>query len=177
MRSELACAAVLLAVAAGCKRYPDTYAPPEQRRPFTIEEPPVVKSFLAMNDPVAPLQFVKDIDSGLEAGTSRWTLKQPTVRLSAPKEHGLRFVADVTVPEQAFRLTGPVAITVTINDRKLDTFAFDKPGSRRLEKPVPEGWLYKDDDNIVMLEIDKLWTSPAERPPAGFLLHRVGFIE
>ena len=177
MRSELACAFVLLALAAGCKRYPDSYAPPEQRQPLTIEEPPEFKPFITMSDSSAPLHFVKDIKPALESGAWRWTLKQPTLILSAPKERGLKFVAEVAVPEITFRDTGPVTITVTINGQKLDTFSFPKPGNRRLEKPVPDGWLKTAEENTVTMEIDKLWTARADGVQVGFILASVGFTE
>ena len=168
---------VLLALVAGCRRYPDTYAPPEQRRPLTIEEPAEVRSFISMNEADAPLHFVRDIKPSLEGGAWRWTLKQPTVRLSAPKDRGLKFIAEVTVPEITFKDTGPVSIAVTINGHPLQTFKFDKPGPRRLEMPVPDGWLRKGDDNTVTMEIDKLWTAALDKVQVGFVLTSVGFAE
>jgi hypothetical protein len=177
LRRSLAFAALLLALAAGCKRYPDTYAPPEQRQPLNLEEPPEFKSFLTMNDAAAPLHFVKDIKPDLQGGAWRWTLKQPTVMLSAPKERGLKFVAEVAIPDITFRDTGRVSITVTINGSKLDTFVFPKPGSRRLEKPIPDGWLRAGEDNTVTMEIDKLWTAQQDGVQVGFILTSVGFAE
>ncbi|HET8547109.1 MAG TPA: hypothetical protein VFL57_03855 [Bryobacteraceae bacterium] len=177
MRSEIACSVVLLAVIAGCKRYPDSYAPPEQRQPLTFEEPPEFKSFIAMSDAAAPLHFVKDIRPALEGGAWRWTLKQPTVRLAAPKDHGLKFTAEVAVPGITFRDTGPVAITVAINGHTLETFTLARPGPHRLEKPIPAGWLRSGDDNTVTMEIDKLWTEADGDVQLGFILTSIGFTE
>jgi hypothetical protein len=178
MRFELACAAVaLLTLAGGCKRYPDTYAPPEQRQPLTLEEPPSLQSFIRMSDAMAPLHFVRDIRPKLEGNAWRWTLKSPTLQLHAPKASGMKFVAEVTVPDVTFKDTGPVAITVSINDHKLETFAFDQPGSRRIEKPIPDGWLSTENDNKVVMEIDKTWTAAADGFTVGFILTSVGFVE
>lgn len=160
----------------GCVGIQDTYAPPEQRKPLNVEDPSPLKPFVDMNDAGAPAQFIRDISPALEGGTWRWTQQRPTLMFSIPTGKGWKFAADFTISDLTFAQTGPVTMTITVNGQKLDETLYDKPGYKHFEKPVREDWLRAKAENIVTMEVDKVWVAPTDKATLGFVLTRCGFI-
>jgi hypothetical protein len=173
---KLAAMLVVTMAATGCVGIQDSYAPPDQRKPLSVEDPPSVKAFLKMNDPNAAAQFVKDIGKDLQGDTWRWTQLRPTMIFAVPSTQGQKFSSDFAIAELTFEQTGPVTITVTINDHVLDKTTYATPGYKHIEKPVPEAWLHAKADNVVVMEIDKLWVAPTDKKTFGFILTNAGFI-
>lgn len=175
-RSNSLAAVVLLAVLQlGCVSQPETYAPPTQRKPLSVGDPSPLKAFVNMNDSDASVHFVRDISPTVE-GVWRWARQKPTLLLSVPTATGWKFAADVTISDLTFKDTGPVNITVTINGHELTKAHFDKPGPGHIEKPVPPEWLRPKAENVVSLEIDKVWIAPEDKAVLGFVLTSAGFI-
>lgn len=158
-----------------CVSQQEPWAPSTERRPLTIDEANHLKTWLKMNDPSAPQHFVRDLKP-LEGHTWRWTGKNPTIMLAAPKASGVRFAAEITVSDLTFKDTGPIAIKVTINGHELTTERYDAPGPKRIDKPVPDAVLKTTRENIVSMEVDKVWTSPIDGNRMGFVLTALGFI-
>jgi hypothetical protein len=176
MRLRLLLLTLLIPLAA-CVTIPDSYAPPIQRKPLDSIEPSAAKAFLRMGDASAANYIVGDISEGIESGSWRWTKRKPTMRFFLKKVSNQKFRADLSIADETFKETGPVTITFTVNDHELARETYAKSGRHPFEKAVPAEWLHAVGDNIVSLEIDKLWTSPADGVELGFILASAGFLE
>lgn len=173
---RLAIVAAALALA-GCSGLPDTYAPPMQRQPLQVSENSYLGAYAAMNNTSADAYIVKDISTTAEGGSWRWTFRRPELQFFLPSDAPMKFVMEFAIAGQTFARTGPVTLSVFINDKLLGHFRYDKPGSYRLEKPVPAGLLKADSLNNVAIEPDKVWVSPADGAVLGFILTGAGFRE
>jgi hypothetical protein len=152
----------------GCANLPEPYAPPAQR-PF-FEAPPEAARILNMADADAESHFVQDISAELEGNTWRWTGKRPTIRLHLHSNRKLEYSIDFTIADSTFQQTGPVTLSLFVNDHLLDRVRYTSPGRRRVERPIPAEWLEPDQDATLAAEIDKVWTPPQ---PGGT---RLGFV-
>ena len=161
----------------GCVSIPDIYAPSIERKPLTGPEQSAVGPVVGMSDSNADAHIVRDISRTVEGGGWRWVHQRPELRFILGTTENLKFIMDFSVPETTFRDTGPIKISVFINDRLLDTVAVDKPGNRRFEKPVPGAWLRNDAVTKVVAEVDKPWIAPADGAKLGFILSRAGFVQ
>ncbi len=70
---------VLALALCSCREPSDGYPPPEQRPSFEGYRLPEAR-VLNMDDPDAPMHFVRDISPGLAANW-RWTDQRPAVRI------------------------------------------------------------------------------------------------
>jgi hypothetical protein len=157
----------------GCGNLPEPYAPPAQR-PF-FEAPPEAARILDMADADAESHFVQDISAELEGNTWRWTGKRPTLRLHPNSKQKLVYSIDFAIADSTFQRTGPVTLSLFVNDHLLDHVRYASPGRRRLEKPVPAESLRTGEDAILAAEIDKVWTPPQPgAAPLGFILVALG---
>ena len=129
-----------------------------------------------MADADAERHFVQDIDPALQGNTWRWTGKRPTIRLHPNSNQKLVYSMDFAIAESTFQKTGPVTLSLFVNDHVLDRVRYTSPGRRRIEKPVPAEWLRANEDTTLAVEIDKVWT-PAQTggAPLGFILVALGF--
>jgi hypothetical protein len=170
----VAAAAVCLA---SCKSVPDSYAPPIQRKPLTAPLPLPYGHLVNMNDPNALDYIVHDVSPVLEGSVFRWAYKRPELRFALTTTTHLSYVMDFALPADNFRQTGPVTISVFINDKLLDAVRYDTPGRKTFRKEVPAAWLRTDSPVFVAAEIDKLYVSPKDGAKLGFVLTRAGFVE
>jgi hypothetical protein len=162
-----------LLLAAGCA--PDTYRPPIQRKPLLGPEAHL-GSWVNMNDAMADAFIVRDISRTTENGAWRWAYRHPQLRFYLKGIQKLRFVADVGVAESTFQETGPVSLSIRINEHDLDTVRFDHAGDRHIDKPVPAGFLQSGAENFVSFETDKQWVSKEDGAVLSFVLTRAGFM-
>ncbi len=168
---------LLALLVCGCVNIPDVYAPPQQRKPLSVEDSSPLKSFINMNEVAAPVHFVRDIAPAVEGGSWRWARKSPTLMFSVPSTKHMKFSADFTISGHTLKETGPVTMTITINGHELDKTTYSTEGDRHFEKPVPEDWLRTKAENVVTMEVDKVYVAPSDKVVLGFVLTRAGFIQ
>jgi hypothetical protein len=157
----------------GCGNLPEPYAPPAQR-PF-FEAPAESVRILNMSDADAESHFVQEIDATLQANTWRWTGRRPTIHLHPNSNQKLVYSIDFAIAESTFSQTGPVTLSMFVNDHLLERVRYASPGRRRFEKAVPAAWVEPNQDTTLAAEIDKLWTPPQRGgAPLGFLLIALG---
>ena len=157
----------------GCSNLPDPYPPPPQR-PF-FEAPPEAARILNMADADAESHFVRDISPELQGNTWRWTGKRPTIRLHLRSNQKLMYSMHFVIADSTFQQTGPVTVSLFVNDHLLDRVRYASPGRQHIEKPVPAQWLSTDEYATVAAEVDKLWSpSQAGSQPLGFILVSLG---
>ncbi len=173
---KLAATLLLAMTFTACVGIQDTYAPPDQRKPLSVEDPSPLKAFIKMNEPSASSHFIRDIGAELQGSTWRWTQQRPTMMFLVKSTKGQKFSSDFTIAELTFQQTGPVTISVNINGHPLDKITYSKSGYQHFEKAVPEAWLHAKAENIVVMEIDKLWVAPADKATFGFILTTAGFL-
>lgn len=157
-----------------CAKIPDSYAPPEQRKPFGVTSGRL-KHYITMNMPEASYHLAEGWVPPLEQSSWRWTLQKPAVRFELPEKRGMKLFVEITLPELTFQQTGPVTISYFVGDHLLEKVKYDKPGQSELLKPVPEEWLSTVNPVIVRMEIDKMWKSPTDGVERGFIVSRIGF--
>ena len=165
-----------LCLLSGCANIPDSYAPPAQRQLLDEAELSVVGCFVDMADPKAEAHIVGDVNDGLEGSSGRSTRKRPELRFFLDSIERLTFKLDFSIAEATFRDTGPVAITVFINDNLLDKIECPGPGEKHFQKPVPAKFLRPKAMNYTALWIDKIWMPKTYDEIQGFILTRAGFI-
>ena len=169
---------VFIAVAlagAGCGNRLTWYAPPVQRGSLSLPSAAPFGYFVAMSDPNASAYVVGGFREQSE-GPWRWTHEHPVLQFYVPRVPRLRFLMDVTFPDQTFAQTGPVEVAVRVNGRELGRVRFAKSGSDEYAQQVPWEWLHINGINTVALEPDKTAAGPGgER--LGFVLTRAGFLE
>ena len=160
---------------AGCARLPESYPPPEQRKPLTVPASTGLSYFISMDAPNADEYLVRGF-AARDAGTWRWAYEHPVMRFFVPAAPRLRFEMDFSLPERAFRETGPVTLTVRLNGEVLDRRRCETAGQQHYSQTVPPGMVRTDGVNVVAIDPDPVWKSPdGER--LGFILSRAGFTE
>jgi len=166
---------VLALLAAGCGSRSVWYPPPEQRASLSLPSSFPFGYFVTMSDPNANAYILGGFRDQSE-GTWRWTHEHPALQFYLPRVPRLRFLMDLTFPDQTFAQTGPVELTIRINGREFDRVRYGKPGSQEYTKETPWQWLRADAVNTVALDPDKTAPGPdGER--LGFVLSRAGFVE
>jgi hypothetical protein len=163
---------VLSGVLCGCASLPESYSPPPQR-PF-FEAPPEAARILSMADADAESHFVQDISLSLEANSWRWTGKRPTIRLHPDSNRRMMFSIDLAIAGTTLEHTGPVTLSLFVNNHLLDRAQYATPGRRQVERAVPAEWIDPHEDVVLAAEIDKLWSPAPDAKPLGFILHALG---
>jgi hypothetical protein len=174
---RLAAAAVVTLALSGCVSIPNTYAPPMERRPVTGYGDSRLGGVIGMGEPRAPAYILSGLSASVGGGSWRWAHKRAELRFSLARTDNARVVVDFTLPEEAFRTTGPLTFTFFVNGRPLDTVRYNQPGLKHFEKPVPADWLRTDAATMLAIEVDKLFKSPRDGWEMGFILNRAGFLE
>ncbi|HWQ55219.1 MAG TPA: hypothetical protein VN442_16150 [Bryobacteraceae bacterium] len=165
---------IVALVATGCSRSPEPFPPPEQRVGPLVEKPATFGAFIAMNDPHADAYILGDVSPKVEANVWRWTFRRPELQFQVPSAEGWKFVMDFAIAGATFERTGPVALSVSINGRKLQQQRYTKPGQYKMEFAVPPDALKAGALNHVMIEPDKVWIS-TDGTALGFILVSAGF--
>ena len=156
----------------GCASLPETYSPPPQQ-PF-FEAPPEAARILNMADADAERHFVQDISLSLEGNSWRWTGKRPTIHLHPGWQPRMTFSIDLAIAGVTLEHTGPVTLSLFVNNHLLDRVRYTTPGRRQVERAVPAEWIDPNEDVMLAAEIDKLWSPAPDAKPLGFILHALG---
>ncbi len=128
-----------------------------------------------MSDPDAAAYLVKGFRQRND-GAWRWALEQPVMRFYLPAFTQAKFTMAFVLPEQTFRLTGPVTLTFSINGHVLDRARYEKGGEQQYTHEVPAELLKPKDVNIVAVEPDRV-AAPNPGEKLSFLLISAGFTE
>jgi hypothetical protein len=176
MKRRMLLPAAALALA-GCFKQPDVFAPPEQRNPMVLDENRPRLHYVPMGAAEAPDHLLAGFVPDLNDGLWRWTLQRPTLEVRVPTTRGMKFRAQLTVPEITMQQTGPVVIEVFIDNRKFTERRVATPGEVIIEEPVAPDWLTTSRPIVIRFVIDKLWVSPQDGVKRGFILTGAGFVQ
>jgi hypothetical protein len=160
-----------------CVSQPDVYAPPAQRKPLDRELLARWQPFLEMDDPNADAHIVADILGRAPEVPWRWTRKRPEIEVALKSVSGFKYVMELAIADETFKDTGPVTVTYLVNGHTLESVTYKTPGQKTFEKAVPPVLLKEMGPNRLGAEIDKVWTSPSDRQPLGFIVLRMGLVQ
>ncbi len=173
MRQSLLLVAACAAIAIGCGRLPETFAPPAQREPLTVPPPSPFGAFVAMSDPQSSAYVVRGFASASE-GAWRWAYDHPALRFWLADMPRVRFEMDLAIPPVVYRSTGPVTLTLNLNGKFFDRVRYEG-GQHNYSKEVPPELVKTNAINIIEIEPDKSYVT--EGIKHAFVLVRAGFVE
>jgi hypothetical protein len=147
-----------------------------QRKPLDPVEKRPFGQWMSVDDPNVEAYFLKDVNAAGN-GPWRWTGKRPELKFYLEAAEGLKFAMSYGIAEATFKVTGPVELSIFVNDKLLDKVRHSNHGKQEVERPVPPAMLHRNAVNVVAIEIDKVWTSPEDGAKLGFLLAQAGFVK
>ncbi|MBI3693536.1 MAG: hypothetical protein HY238_01665 [Acidobacteria bacterium] len=171
--------ALLAAALASCVRAPDSYPLPAQYVMPSGPESAAAKldgprPLLGMSDPDLESRIVQDVRPAPDGDDWRWTGEHPKFRLTLDDVTNLQFCLDLSMRPETLRDTGPVTLTIRINDALLDRPTFAWPGDQEYARAVPAGVLKGPGDVVVSLDVDRPWMAP-DQVKLGIYLRSIGF--
>jgi hypothetical protein len=170
----IAIGAVLVFGLSSCRRLPEFYPPPEQHPPSQEGQSAAASfMFVDMADPTAPLHFVKDFPVPPHDG---WVFagQAPTIKVLALATQNVKFHAELSLWDVAFKQTGPVELQFRVNKFDLAKVRYDSPGAKIFDQPVPPQFLDPGQEATLSISIDKPWVAPNDGRVYGFILQRIG---
>lgn len=165
----------ILPLLAACNREPAAVAPPPQREAKGTTQDSTLGPYASMSDLNAAAYIVGGISPATEAGSWRWAYKRPQLRFFLREVKNLTFSMDFAIADVTFKETGPVTVSVLVNDKPLGKKRYDRPGRYVLEIPAPQELLRVDALNTVTIEPDKVFTAKADGAQLGLILAGAGF--
>ncbi len=176
MTRSLLPALLSLGLCASCARLPESFAPPAQHAALASIPLAGPGNFFSMADSNAADYLVSGVaDHG--PGTWRWTYDHPVLRFFVPALPDLRFSLEFTLPQDTFRHTGPVTLSISLNGQALDRIRYDQAGQHSYSHPVPPAMIYPGALNFIAIDPHPVWISPDDGAHLGFILSRAGFTE
>ncbi len=127
------------------------------------------------DEDIAP-HIVKDVYENTGSAW-RWTKAEPTLKVLVFTTDHVKFIADFSLWDEAFKQTGPLDLTFLVNGKTLDTVRYASPGAKHFEKPVPPDWLATDVESTITVKVDKLYVAPHDGAKFGIILSRIGFTQ
>ncbi|HSW49244.1 MAG TPA: hypothetical protein VLH09_03670 [Bryobacteraceae bacterium] len=165
-------AALLLA---GCATGPEWYPLPEQQRAPDPAGVGRLSSYISMKEPNADAHLLRDISHYVEGSDWRWAGARPQMRFFLGSTRNVRFLMDFSIAEATFKDTGPVIFTFLVNGSAFDKIRYAAAGVKHYEQSVPAHLLRANQENVVEIEFDKVWTSKEDGARLSILLLRAGF--
>jgi hypothetical protein len=165
----------LLLFMTGCVPTPERYPVPAQHNPVNGPEKLAYTEYVRAGDPDADSYIIKDI-KGLE-GTFRWTASNPQLRFYLTKIEQTSFRLELGVHPVTLKDTGPLRLTIFINDHELAQLTYEKAGDTEFDKEVPAAWLLQDADNFVSIRVENPWLAPGDNVYLGFVFRGAGFVQ
>ncbi len=136
-----------LLLLAGCSR-------PQDSQSFEAPRQEVLYSYAQTND----LRVAPQLVSGwypVEEGAWRWMSKEAQVMLRTPEPPPAHFEVRLTLSKPHLATTGPVTLTILLNDKPFTEEKYAASGSYTLSKSIPPGLLTKEPTRVT-LRVDKV---------------------
>jgi hypothetical protein len=171
LRTALIIAATVAGI--GCASQP-WYPPPEQRASLGEAGTGGLGPFVAMSQQDAASYIVQGMRTFSE-GPWRWAHDRPVLRFMLPEVGRVHFEMELSFPENTFRQTGPVTLTLSLNGTVFDRVRYDKPGQQHYSHAIAAGMVRPNALNLVAIAPDKVARIGEEK--MGFVLTSAGFVE
>jgi hypothetical protein len=166
---------VLCLLATGCTPVPQWYPVPYQRVLTAGADPAGLGEFVNFSQRAAQEYVVSDVLEGSPNDVWRWTNQNPTLRFYVLDAQGWQFQVSFTLAESTWKSTGPVGLRVMLNGQLLGTAAGLGQGRHEKSWPVPAAMLKPRAENLVRLELDKVFVAPGDGAKLGMILEAAGF--
>ncbi len=165
--------ALVTLFAAACGREAGWFPIPQQQSLDLGMDPGGIGPSVNMSDADAGDYIVRDIDR--MPGVWRWAFAHPELRFRVSQAEGLRFTAQIAIPQVTFRVTGPVTVTYFIDGRQFGAILCEHAGQFVIDQPVPAAWLHPGRYIHITFEADRHWVSPEDGAQLSFQLIQAGF--
>ncbi len=103
----------------------------------------------------------------------RWTHRKAGFRFWPVTAVQSSLTIDLSVADATLSQTGPIAVTVSVNDKTIAVETFAKSGSYLLRYPIEVRGLPSDKPLDVTLETEPPWISPSDHNDLGVILRSV----
>jgi hypothetical protein len=153
-------------LAGSCTRIPDSYPTPVQYG----TTPPPDAPLLTLGFPNSHARILQDVHEDPTTKGGLWTGQHPAFSFTLKRTDNLDFYMRFSVHSTTFKDTGPVTITIHVNDEVIDRVRIDAPGEREYSHPVPA-----KSPVIVHLDVDPVWMY--DGTTMGVILWSIGFEE
>ena len=147
-----------------------SYPPPAQFAAAAPPDPPL----LWVGYPSRGARILGEVLVDAASKGSAWTTQHPAFAFTLEKAEDLDLFVRFSVHSDTFLHTGPVTLTVRVNDELIDRPRFDSPGEREYSHLVTAQVLQRQNPAVVRLDVDPVWTA-ADGVKLGILLFAVGF--
>ena len=168
-------ALLLLDLSVSCTPVPQWYPVPYQRVLTAGADPAGLGEFFSFSQRAAQEYVVADILEGSPNDFWRWTNQYPTLRFFLLEPHDWTFQVNFVLAESTFQITGPVALRVLLNGRELGRANALGQGRHEKSWAVPPALIKPKAENIVRLELDKVFVAPGDGARLGMILEAAGF--
>jgi hypothetical protein len=162
-------------LATGCTPAPQWYPVPYQRVLTVGADPAGLGEFVNFNQRAAQEYVVAEILEGSPNDVWRWTNQNPTLRFFLLEPQGWEFQVSFTLAESTWKSTGPVGLRVVLNGQELGTATALGQGRHEKSWKVPAELIKPKAENLVRLELDKVFVAPGDGAKLGMILEAAGF--
>jgi len=170
---RLPLAAVLLSLAA-CTPLPESYPVPEQRRHADGPEPEPLGAMVTFSDERAPDYVLGGFLPAAPNEMWRWAADKPTVRVRTAVKDNLRLRVHFTLPDESHKPLLPITVRYFVNDRLLESVAYNRTGEMNYTKNVPPDWISTTADNQIRCEISPVYVAEADKAKLGMIISEIG---
>lgn len=164
--------AALATLCTACSRHAEWTALPEQRKPLPLHRGTMV----SMDDRDFDDYEPRDIAPAVKGIFWRWSYDRPELSIWVNQAAGIKCAADFGIVAETFKTTGPVTVTIFVNQRVAALKRYAKPGDYHLEGPVPPEWIHAPGIATIALEARPIWVAPTDHQHLGIVLVRAGFL-
>jgi hypothetical protein len=167
--------AVILAATIGlsnCTERPEYVRLPQQYQPTARKGFLPVVPLLTMGTSIAEENTIDGIFGNDSAWP--WSNEHPRFLCFLRSGGSWQFVLQFAAAKTALRDTGPVTITVSINDMPFTKFVVSVDGTAEYVHDVPAKMALSGAVRVD-LAIQPFWTSPKDGERLGVLIHSIGF--
>jgi hypothetical protein len=166
---------LLLLFGTGCTPVPQWYPLPYQRVLNVGADPVGLGEFVAFSQRAAQEYVVADILEGAPNDVWRWTNQNPTLRFFLLEPQAWNFQVNFVLAESTWKSTGPVRLRVMLNGQLLGEATGLAQGKHEKSWAVPPALIKPKAENIIRLELDKVFVAPGDGAKLGMILEAAGF--
>ncbi len=166
---------LLCLLASGCTPVPQWYPVPYQRVLTVGADPAGLGEFVSFSQRAAHEHVVSDVLEGSPTDVWRWTNQKPTLRFFLLEPNEWQFQVSFVLADSTWKTTGPVTLRVFVNDQLLGTAEELAAGRHEKSWPVPPAMVKAKAENIVRLELDKVFVAEGDGAKLGMILEAAGF--
>lgn len=163
--------AVAFLASTGCQTSTPVPLPPQwKHRPEALAD---FRQRLTIEDPASDRFVVSGLHRGDPGSGQRWTGRQTVLRFWPTHSKGLLLTVKFIVAESTLRDTGPIVVSVWVNQRLAARHRYRDTGAFEITATALSEWVSINQPMTVTLDVDPPWISPSDGTELGVLLDEV----